>query len=206
MSPRPAIDHIRKPQILEAAAAVITERGLSATRIADVAERAGTSPAAVIYWFGGREELLTEALIADEQRFAVELDERIAGDESASSRLLTILNASVEQADWSLWIELWSRSLHDPSAREARQRLDDLWRGKLAAVVAEGQAAGEFDSELDVAEVAATLAALVDGLGVQVTLGDELVTPERMLATSVAFAEAQLRVDLTPPAGVETAA
>jgi len=206
VSPRPAIDHIRKPQILEAAAQVITERGLSATRIADVAERAGTSPAAVIYWFGGREELLTEALVADEQRFAVELDERIAGDESASSRLLTILNASVEQADWSLWIELWSRSLHDPSAREARQRLDDLWRGKLAAVVAEGQAAGEFDSELDVAEVAATLAALVDGLGVQVTLGDELVTPERMLATSVAFAEAQLRVDLTPPAGVETAA
>ena len=70
MSPRPAIDHIRKPQILAAAAEVITERGLAATRIADVAERAGTSAPAVLYWFDSREQLLNEALIADEERFA----------------------------------------------------------------------------------------------------------------------------------------
>ena len=43
MSPRPQIDHIRKPQLLAAAAEVIAERGFAATRIADVAERAGTS-------------------------------------------------------------------------------------------------------------------------------------------------------------------
>ena len=47
MSPRPQIDHIRRPQILEAAVEVICERGLRNTRIADVAERAGTSPSAV---------------------------------------------------------------------------------------------------------------------------------------------------------------
>ena len=51
MSPRPQIDHIRRPQLLAAAAEVIAERGVGATRIADVAERAGTSPAAVLYWF-----------------------------------------------------------------------------------------------------------------------------------------------------------
>ena len=42
MTPRPAIDHIRRPQILRAAAEVITERGLSATRIADVAAQGGS--------------------------------------------------------------------------------------------------------------------------------------------------------------------
>ncbi|MGZ5356559.1 MAG: helix-turn-helix domain-containing protein, partial [Solirubrobacterales bacterium] len=51
MSPRPQIDHIRRPQILDAAAEVIAERGIAATRIADVAERAGTSAPAVLYWF-----------------------------------------------------------------------------------------------------------------------------------------------------------
>ena len=60
MSPRPQIDHIRKPQILAAAAEVIGERGLASTRIADVAERAGTSPPAVLYWFGSKDDLLTE--------------------------------------------------------------------------------------------------------------------------------------------------
>jgi len=44
VSPRPQIDHIRRPQLLRAAADVIVERGLASTRIADVAERAGTSP------------------------------------------------------------------------------------------------------------------------------------------------------------------
>jgi AcrR family transcriptional regulator len=49
VSPRPQIDHVRRPQILAAAAEVIAERGLAKTRIADVAERAETSSPAVIY-------------------------------------------------------------------------------------------------------------------------------------------------------------
>ena len=73
MSPRPQIDHIRRPQLLAAAADVIAERGLAGTRIADVAERVGTSSAAVLYWFSSKDELLAEALIADEERFADEL-------------------------------------------------------------------------------------------------------------------------------------
>jgi DNA-binding transcriptional regulator YbjK len=37
MCPRPQIDHIRRPQLLAAAAEVIVDRGVAATRIADVA-------------------------------------------------------------------------------------------------------------------------------------------------------------------------
>ena len=56
------MEHIRKPQILAAAGEVISERGIAATRIADVAVRAGTSPPAVLYWFDDRDKLLNEAL------------------------------------------------------------------------------------------------------------------------------------------------
>ena len=41
---------------------VIAERGFADTRIADVAERAGTSPALVIYYFQTKDNLLTEAV------------------------------------------------------------------------------------------------------------------------------------------------
>ena len=41
---------------------MIVERGYADTRIADVAEHAGTSPALVIYYFKTRDQLLTEAL------------------------------------------------------------------------------------------------------------------------------------------------
>jgi AcrR family transcriptional regulator len=40
---------------------VIAERGLASTRIADVAERAGTSGPAVLYWLGSKDDLLTDA-------------------------------------------------------------------------------------------------------------------------------------------------
>ena len=40
MSPRPSTAHVRRPAILGAAAEVISERGVSNTRISDVAERA----------------------------------------------------------------------------------------------------------------------------------------------------------------------
>ena len=106
MSPRPAIDHIRKPQILQAAAEVITERGLIATRIADVAERAGTSPSAVLYWFGSREEMLTAALVADEQRFAADLGARLAQVEGAQARLRLLIERTAAEPDITLWVEL----------------------------------------------------------------------------------------------------
>ena len=52
----------RREQMLRAALEVIVARGYADTRIADVAEHAGTSPALVIYYFKTRDQLLTEAL------------------------------------------------------------------------------------------------------------------------------------------------
>ena len=120
MSPRPQIDHIRRPQLLAAAAEVISERGFDATRIADVAERAGTSPSAILYWFESRDELLAEALIADENRFDEDLSARLARLDSPSARLLELLEASANEYDWTLWIELWTRASTTAGARPCR--------------------------------------------------------------------------------------
>ena len=196
MSPRPAIDHIRKPQILRAAAEVITERGLGATRIADVAERAGTSAPAVLYWFESREHLLTEALIADESAFADELNAELDSLGTARERLLAVLERTVSDGDLSLWIELWARSLHDPDSSAERRRLDLAWRGRIATIVREGQEGGEFEPALDPDAFAVEFAALIDGLGVQVTLGDPDVSAERMLDLLVQVADLQLATSL----------
>jgi AcrR family transcriptional regulator len=52
----------RREQMLQATLKVIVERGYADTRIADVAERAGASPALVIYYFKTKDQLLTEAI------------------------------------------------------------------------------------------------------------------------------------------------
>ena len=60
---------LRREQMLSAAVEVICERGFSDTRIADVAARADASPALVIYYFGTKDGLLTEALRYSEHNF-----------------------------------------------------------------------------------------------------------------------------------------
>ena len=67
--PRPRLDHVRKAQIVAAAAAVLSERGYANTRVVDIAKAAGTSPAAILYWFDGKHGLLAEALALRELEF-----------------------------------------------------------------------------------------------------------------------------------------
>jgi AcrR family transcriptional regulator len=204
VSPRPQIDHIRKPQLLRAAADVIVERGLASTRIADVAERAGTSPPAVLYWFQSKDELLAEALTVEEERFYVEMRERIHLLQRPRDQLRFMIEASAEEYDWTLWIELWARALRDPTSRQARQRLDNRWREQIAAVIRSGQEAGEF-GDADADEVALLLSSLLDGLAVQVTLHDPAVARERMLRCALEMAESLLDCELGA-ADYETAA
>lgn len=201
MSPRPQIDHIRKPQILAAAAEVIGERGLAATRIADVAQRAGTSPPAVLYWFGSKDDLLTDALTFDEDRFYGAVTERFEGLDGPRDRLRVLIEACAAEYDCRLWMELWGRALQDEGAAVARQRLDDRWRHRIAEVIHAGQRLGEFDSSTGVEgqDVAAIIASLLDGLAVQATLGDPGITPERMRDLALGTAEALLGCELPPP-------
>ena len=174
------MEHIRKPQILAAAGEVISERGIAATRIADVAVRAGTSPPAVLYWFDDRDKLLNEALAFSEDRFYDSLTERLAELNAPGERLRLLFEASVADPDWTLWMELWTHALRDGQAQETRKRLDDRWRREIATHVREGQATGEFDASSDPGEVSLLLASLFDGLALQATLGDPEVGPERL--------------------------
>ena len=195
MSPRPQIDHIRRPQLLDAAIEVIGERGLQNTRIADVAERAGTSTSAVLYWFKTKKELLAEAMLADEERFALELDQRLAGIESPPARLLAAIDACVEDTNWTMWMELWNRARSDAELRGERESLDRRWREILAEVVRDGVDRGAF-AHVDADEAALTLAALIDGLAVQVTLGDPAVTRPLMRKLCIETAERLLGTEL----------
>jgi AcrR family transcriptional regulator len=195
MTPRPQIDHIRRPQLLAAAAEVIAERGLAATRIADVAERVGTSPGAVLYWFESKDELLAEALIADEERFSSELAAALATLADPAAKLLRLIDACAEDNNWTLWIEIWARARHDERLRRARQELDDGWRAMISRIVRDGIEQGVF-SPANGDEAALTIAALIDGLAVQVTLGDATISRGFMREICIETADRLLGADL----------
>jgi AcrR family transcriptional regulator len=201
LTPRPSIDHIRRPQILAAAAEVIAERGVAATRISDVAERCGVSAPAVLYWFDSKEKLLAEALTADDDRFYEELGERIAGEAAPRDQMVALIEVAAGDTDFALWMELWTWALRDPELRAAREGFDRRWRATIETVVADGVAAGEFGADVDPAQAALAIAALIDGLTVQAALGDPEVSIPRLTETVLVSVGRLLGAELPERAG-----
>jgi AcrR family transcriptional regulator len=193
MSPRPRLDHVRRPELLAAAAAVIRQRGLENARVADVADEAGTSAPSVLYYFASKAELLKEALTSAEERFYEDLAEELAGIDSARERLLRIVTYGAGEGDYdaALWMELWARALRDPELAATRAELDGRWRRTIAGVVRYGHESGEF-GPADPEEFAVLLASLLDGLAVQIALRDMEVTPERVRELALKLAEREL--------------
>ena len=205
MGARPKLTQKRRTQMLEAAAEVIGERGLCDTRIADIAERAGLSPALVVYYFGSKEKVLTEALAYAEDVFYIEAFRELTGIEGASEKLVRLIELAcpaVERSEideyWALWVELWSRALRNDEAARKREALDQRWRTTIAEVVREGQRSGEF-APCDPERFATYLAALMDGLSLQGLLHDSAVSSDLINEMCLDAAAQQLGFDPDTP-------
>jgi AcrR family transcriptional regulator len=193
---------LRKPQIVAAAAEVLYERGLFDTRIGDIAERAGTSSPTILYYFESKDRLLEEAVDYTDREFYARVADGQARHERASDKLVHLIEETSLGPDglndYTLWMEIWVRARRDPTVRRSYIRLDRRQRGLIADIVRVGQAAGEFSSDADPDDFALVLSGLMDGLGVQVTLGQPDVTPERMLVRCLALASKELGCELGP--------
>ncbi len=188
----------RRRSMLAAAAQLIAERGYADTRIADVARRVGASPALVIYYFGTKDHLLSEALRFSEQSFYTAAEAMLARPASLRERLETLARwtfvpQSAEEVPgaWGLWFDLWSAALRYEQVARDRVELDQRWRELIARVVREAQAGGEVE-RVDVDDFAVTFAALLDGLSIQVTLRDPVVDAERAVTIAMRFADRAL--------------
>jgi len=172
--------------MLDAAVLVISERGLADTRIADIAERAGASPALVIYHFQTRDRVLGQALTWSEDRFYERAERELASIERPTDQLVRLIELSCSRGQgeggldhWGLWLDMWARAPHDPDVARDRRALDARWRATIAEIVHRGQKAGEFEL-VEADDFALRLAALMDGLAIQVVLGDPDVPAARM--------------------------
>ena len=185
--PRPRLDHVRKAQILTAAAAVLSERGYANARVVDIAKAAGTSPAAILYWFDGKHGLLAEALSLREVEFHDRYTVRIEQAATASERLRILIEAMLHQYDWALWMELCVLALRDSAAAAERDRMDRRWRAMLRKVIRDGEQAGEFLAG-DADETMFVLAALLDGMAPLLAMKARGVTQQRVERTWLAEA------------------
>jgi AcrR family transcriptional regulator len=190
-------DH-RREQMLRAALEVIAERGYADTRIADVAERSGISPALVIYYFKTKDQLLTEAIRYSEDSWYADGQRRLAALPTAAARVEEIVamvclpEGDPELHDlWLLWLDFWALAARNPGVASLRQKADERWRDLIGSLVVSGQEAGEFRA-VDPGGFAILLSGLLDGLAIQIALEDPVVGPERAFDLSMRFIADQL--------------
>jgi len=198
--PRRKLSEARRAQILEAAVHVIGERGLCDTRISDIAARAGTSSALVIYYFESKDRLLGEALAYSDEHFYTETAKELAELPAATERLVRLMELSCALGkeagkdvldEWLLWLDLWARSPRDPHVAKDREALDRRWRDAIAEIVRAGQDQHEF-GPVDADDFALRLGAMIDGLAIQVVLGDPQVNAARMFEICLRMAQGEL--------------
>ena len=196
----------RREQMLRAALEVIVERGYPDTRIQDVAERAGTSPALVIYYFKTKDQLLTEAMRFSEDTWYEDGMRRIVAIGTAAGRLEELValccqpeadDPDAPSASWLLWVDLWAQAARNTEVAGVRQKFDERWRDTIASLVTQGQEAGEF-GPVDPADFAVTMSSLLDGFAIQIALEDPTVGPGRAFELCMRFAASQLGFTWVP--------
>ena len=178
-------------RLLDAAYGVFAEHGYEAASLERVAEAAGFSKGAVYSNFANKDELFFELVAAriDERVEAVRSAEarRRAGSGSAAhdaaamaflaGKELRVLGAA--DPDWQmLFIEFWLRCAR---SEELRARLAERRRAMRATIArlieAEGAALGETIRHGRAMDLATTVLALSNGLGIEGLIDPKAVRP-----------------------------
>jgi AcrR family transcriptional regulator len=196
--PRASVDE-RRAEILEVTCQVVIERGFGATRVSDVAGRLGVSTGLIHYHFESKDHLLAEAFQwaanADLARLAEEVSK--GGTATACLERIFRLYGHVEsEPGWMLWIDGWGEAIRSPALRAISQELDLHWAQVIERLVTDGVAAGEFTCA-DPRATAWRLSALLDGLGLQVTVHDGMLTRDELLDWVRTAASAELGISAT---------
>jgi AcrR family transcriptional regulator len=190
--------------MLDAALAIISERGYADTRVADVAARSGVSPALVIYYYKTKDQLLTEAIRYHEDTQYAAGQARISSLPTATARLAEFVALTCRPTadpaphySWRLWLDSCAQATRNEAVASVRQKAHERWREVIAVLVSQGREAGEF-RDVDPVTFASYLSALLDGLRVQLALDDPAVDATRAVELAMRFAAGQLGFTWTP--------
>jgi AcrR family transcriptional regulator len=174
----------RREALVRAAIDVIAEKGLSGTRVADIAARSGISPGHVLYYFDGKGDIFTRALRTVEDDLREEARAAFATLGTAAERWAWLVEQAAPtgpgDARVLLWMEAWERAPRDPDVSALVIELERRWIDLLVELIEDGRERGEFAVD-DAEGFAVRFSALMDGLTIQVVAGSPTVDRARML-------------------------
>jgi AcrR family transcriptional regulator len=189
---RPKDQEKRRGEIVAAVKAVTARKGLRGTQLRDVAEAAGLTPGAVLYYYSGLDALFFAAYERAIERFCLER-ERVVGEiadpvPALAAALRLGVPTGKDDDEIRLLYEFEAVAFRSPACAELMAGYVERQVEMFAAILAAGASAGVFRLAGDARRLARNLVALEDGHGVYVLTGQ--VAPEELEALLLEHAAA----------------
>jgi AcrR family transcriptional regulator/transposase-like protein len=165
-------------RISAAAARVVARKGMSATRMVDIAREASVSPAIIHYYFHTREAVLLAALRWATEQWQRRIDrlDRLGIDPLTKLRELidaTVPTDPVQRDECFVWLDAWVGARNHTRFLPACTALSRAWTIAVAAVLEDGEVAGVFRLASSASEVAQRFVSLGSDLGFRCVVGYE---------------------------------
>lgn len=183
MSNQPAFSRAdpdeRRQSLIEACARVLAEKGAAGVSVRTICTEAGVSPGLLRHYFGGISEAIAETYRWTGARIDAALEQAVAqAGPDPRARLLAYLTANFRPPIASpdllaSYVALWSLSRSDPLVAAVRAEVYGQFREGLERLVRDWRP-GLADPRLP----AIALTALIDGLWLELSLGNAPFSPE----------------------------
>jgi len=188
----------RRAQLADAARRAVVERGLDGLRLKDVADQAGVTSAAVLYYYAdGLDELVVETYQQAIDRFCERREAAAQKHADARAQLRACIDVGAatgpDDVLVRLLFELVPRSLRDPQVSAMDDVLYERQEAVYQEVLALGAEQGHFRLVDPVVELAGTFVAVEDGYQLEVLGGrrtrDQVIGRIRAYARAVTGCE-----------------
>jgi TetR/AcrR family transcriptional regulator, fatty acid metabolism regulator protein len=140
-------------QIIDAAVVVIAENGYHQAQVSKIAKQAGVADGTIYLYFKNKEDILISLFEEKMGSFIEKIDEMIAGKQSATEKLLMMIEAHFRNLSDDHHMAIVTQLELRQSNKELRLRINDVLKGYLQVIdriIIEGKETGEFSSDLDV--------------------------------------------------------
>ncbi|TAJ20552.1 MAG: TetR family transcriptional regulator [Dehalococcoidia bacterium] len=167
----------RRQQILGAVASCVSEEGMGAVTLRNVARRIGATTGMLTHYYANRTALLKDVATSAEAALHTRIARRPTLDQH-DGWLCALFEESLAPSSpgtlpWGFWLEYWASAERDPElGKHSMERLDAL-RREVEDCVRAGIEDGTFRGDLDVRDAAQTIVAFMHGLGMELAVRHE---------------------------------
>ncbi len=180
--PKPDVSEQRRNQIIEAAATVFNERGLTIARMEDVALAAGLSKGTLYLYFISKDALIEALLHRVFEPLDAALNQLLAGNDPVYERIqmyaLDNLQAFAQfTALYPLLLELFALARRQTYAGNLFTVYYTRYLSHLTTLIEDGIHNGELRSSLDADKAAIAFLTTIDGILMMAMLQPEFMRP-----------------------------